>query len=127
MIIFSRFNDKDEVVAKPKETQGNPNIVLKETIEVLREIGRGKDKTISKLENEIAALENRLLRFERIVTTAEEDREVLYDIVRLLAAQIGNDTAPGRKVRQIARQLLEARKITPPATLGSSRSRKKRR
>lgn len=72
----------------------------------------------------LAEQENLRLKLSRAKDTAEDDREILYDVVRILADQVTAKTAAGRKAREEARKLLEKNKIAPPSTLGSSRNRK---
>lgn len=71
----------------------------------------------------LAEKENDQLRLERRVTSSEAQAEVMFDTIRILAKAIPPDTATGRRVRQEARTHLEAHKITPPSSLGSSRNR----
>lgn len=91
-------------------------------------------KRINELESELLSVrrslaehENKHHGLERRAVSAEENSEALFNAVRILADVIPPDTAQGRRARQEARVLLEAKKITPPSTLGSSRARKTRR
>jgi hypothetical protein len=68
--------------------------------------------------------EARLLREAR---SATDEAEVLLEAVTTLARAVSNETRSGREVREQARRLLEDHGIPPPVTLGSSRSRRKKK
>ena len=101
--------------------------LVETTLTVLRNELENVESKLRATETSLAAKENNQHRLERRANSAEEQVEALFDAVRVLAKAIPPDTALGRKVRQEARVLLEARKITPPSTLGSSRNRGKKR
>lgn len=101
-----------------------------EMLEVLREKNAELRKANTSLQSALTRTENDRLRQTARAQKAEEDREALYDAVRVLSASMPNTTSQGRKARHDARKLLEQNKIPPPSTLGSSRqveSRKKKR
>lgn len=91
-------------------------VVLKNEIDRLETRLRSVEKGLAEKENEH-------LRLERRATSAEGQVEAMFDAVRILAKAVPSETALGRRVRQEARVRLEAQKITPPGTLGSSRNR----
>lgn len=125
MVSTQPFNQPVILPAKKKRKKSE-NLV-DTTLSVLRgEVERLESK-LRGVERELAAQENLHSKLERRANSAEESAEVLLEAVRVLAKAIPPDTAQGRRVRQEARVLLEAKKITPPSSLGSSRNRPKKR
>lgn len=100
--------------------------LIDEVAEMLRDKNRQLEAEVSALKTHLREAENNALRFESRVVRAEEEREALYDAVRVLAEQVSNTLATGRRARHTARKTLEKRKIRPPSTLGSSRAPKRR-
>jgi hypothetical protein len=103
------------------------NKLFEETLTTLRvENKKLHSKNIALL-TELKHHENNRLKWESRYTVAEDRQEALYDAIRVLAEQVSNRSANGRKAREAARKILEAKKISPPVTLGSSRQRKVKR
>jgi translation elongation factor EF-G len=106
-----------------------------EMLEMLRLKNAELRKRNSSLERALREAENDRLKRVAVATKAEEDREALYNAVRVLSGVVPMDlelynVSQGRKARHEARKLLEQRKIPAPHTLGSARKaspRKKKR
>jgi hypothetical protein len=92
-------------------------------VQLLREENKELTKKVKRLQDHMGVMENNLLRKARQAMTAEDDREALYNAVRVLALVVPNTTGVSRKARKDARKLLEDRKLPTPHTLGSSRKR----
>jgi len=105
--------------------------VAKKTPALLTEVIEVQRKKISELEKELAfeqmklgAAERTKFKYETRAIAAEASADTLFEAVRVLATRVDNVTVADRKAREAARKLLEARKIGPPSSLGSSRERK---
>lgn len=110
---------------KPSKAKKKPqtNTLLAEANTMLRIENRRLIIDLRRAKAVVAAAENQFLNISRVAFTAEIDREVLYDALRVLAENVDNKTAAGRNARQLARTMLEDKKIKPPSTLGTSRKR----
>lgn len=97
------------------------------TIEVM-EVQRGKIQELERqlvLEStRLGAAERAKFKYETRAIAAEENADVLFEAIRILATRVENTTVADRKAREEARKLLEDKKIHPPSSLGSSRERK---
>lgn len=100
--------------------------LIDEVAEMLRDKNRQLELEVSALKTHLREAENNALRVESRVVRAEEERQALYDAVRVLAGQVSNTMASGRRARHEARKTLENHKIRPPSTLGSSRAQKRK-
>ncbi len=98
-----------------------------EMLELLRSKNNALIRECSSLKSNLRIIENANLKHKMRVVHAEEDREALYDAVRVLASAVSNDTAIGRRARQEARKILETRRIQPPSALGASRVKKSKK
>lgn len=96
-----------------------------QVMSTLRKENRELESKNRSLLAQVAKLENNRLKHEQRTIVAEDVREALFGGARILAEQVSNKTAKGRRARDRARKLLERRGITPPGSLGSSRARKK--
>lgn len=101
--------------------------LLEEVNDTLRERNRLLEAENSSVKKHLRTAENTMLIVESQMNSAVDTRQALYDAVRILAEQVDNKTAVGRRVRQEARKLLEGVKIRPPHALGSSRASPKRK
>lgn len=93
----------------------------------LRKENRELEVKNRSLQSQVSNLENNRLRDRQRAHRGEEVMTILYDAVRILADEVPNTTAKGRKARERARQVLEQSGVTPPGTLGSSRTRSKKK
>jgi ribosomal protein L19E len=96
-----------------------------QTIEMLRRKLRASEEERISVKARLRECENALGKFSRTAKAAEDELEAWMDAVRVLAEQVSNTTGAGRRARVEARQILEAKKIRPPHSLGTSRNRKK--
>jgi hypothetical protein len=96
----------------------------KELMDVLRERAKTFEAKVRVLSAQVAAHENSQAKLLRNQVASEADAEALLKAVRVLAEHVPRDLAACRRAREVARELLEARKIRPPHTLGDSRKRK---
>ena len=93
-----------------------------ELLQVLREKNRELEKQVRSATMSLHEAENNALVQESRANSAEKAITNLYSAVRVLADEVGNNTAQGRRVRHEARILLEQVKLTPPASLGKTRT-----
>lgn len=97
-----------------------------EAIQLLKEERDALQQEVTALQIRILHLDKKVARQARAVRSAEVEAEVLLEAVSEFARTVTNDTRAGRDTRERVRKLLEANKIPPPSTLGSSRKRGKR-
>jgi uncharacterized Rmd1/YagE family protein len=102
--------------ARMTTARKDPNRILREMVEILR-------KENQQLEHQVRVSERAAQRIEMF--EAAIDNAMLA--VRILAKAVSPKTAVGKKARADARQLLEERGLRPPGTLGSSRTKRRRR
>lgn len=96
-----------------------------ETIKVLNVALEAAEVDAKATKISLAAAENAYYRERRKVTNVDGDIDALMGAIRALADQVTSKTSPGRRARHEARELLAARKIPPPSTLGAPRNRPK--
>lgn len=113
-------NDFLTAMVAAGSTKGHAGRTLRELCQVLADENQ-------KLERQVRALEKNELKHTTRADAAEEKMVTLGEVLRVLAAGVGADTAVGKKVRAEARSILERAGIKPPGTLGSSRTTKRRR
>lgn len=100
--------------------------LAEEMVLVLRVKIKELSDKISALSTHVRSMENsKFLHTER-ADVAESKAITMYDAIRILAAEVPNNLARGRAIRQQVRAMLEENKISPPGTLGSSRNRAKK-
>lgn len=101
-------------------TKPEHNRALRELLKVLR------DENTS-LEHQVRAAESFGGRASVRADASEMALTYAMLAVRILAKAVSSTTVEGRKARAAAREVLEQRGIRPPGTLGSSRTKKRRR
>ena len=106
--------------------EADGSYIKRDVFEVLREDLKRYKAEVAHISAVLAEVERRALTDSRRCAVAEEGQRALYDVVRLLAEQVANNTYVGRAVRKEARLKPEEAGIVPPFTLGSSRCRERK-
>lgn len=115
----------DDAAAK-KKAKKTEQTLQAVTVKVLSDRVGELDQELNRMKELLAASENLHYRQKREQVAAVDDAEMLMNAIRILAAEVPSQTGPGRRARKAARDLLTARRIPYPSTLGAPRNRPKK-